>query len=365
MSSHPKRLLFVVTKGRLSPASHKRVYDMLPLLHSLGYETDVQEYEWELLWKIRMRSDEGRLPYRKLIRALNASRSMPLLLRARNGLARRRFAALVEKSDAVVVNQSFLEPRWRDILRRARHVIYEFDDAVWLADDALAADMIGAAHTVVTGNGFLAEYARRLHSHVRVIPTGVRIDRYESAPAVPRKRAAACTVGWVGSPASARYLELLVEPLAEVGSATPITLEIVGSSNARLPAFRNVEVRLFPKVPYDPVDYVPRFDIGVMPLFNGDLERGKCGAKALEYMAAGVPAVCSRVGENRQIVADGVTGFLASTAEEWVSVLSALARDPDLRRRVGAAGREHVRGHYSAQVVAALWDDCLRERLGV
>ncbi|QCO13644.1 hypothetical protein D3868_31995 (plasmid) [Azospirillum brasilense] len=57
--------------------------------------------------------------------------------------------------------------------------------------------------------------------------------------------------------------------------------------------------------------------------------------------------VASPVGVNRDIVEHGVNGFLAETPEEWTGALCRLAADPDLRRRLGAAGRAKVERHYS------------------
>jgi glycosyltransferase involved in cell wall biosynthesis len=355
------RLLFVVGRGRLDPATHKRVYDLLEPLARLGYGADVFSLDSELLWTLRERARCGARGYGRLFWFLNATRLLPLLIRARAYLARRRFARLARASEVVVVNQRFLNDDYRRLLTaNARRIAYELDDAVWLQDEAMAAQMMNLADVVVAGNEFLASYARRIHPHVRVIPTGVRLDRYERA-ARRQRTDRRVTIGWIGSPSTVRYLERLVEPLAELGRWRPVALEVVGCGSAGLPAFRGVEVRSFPRVPYDPADYVPGFDVGVMPLDDGEFERGKCGAKALEYMAAGVPAVCSPVGENVRVVEHGVSGLLAGPSAEWVEALDRLAGDPDLRRRMGAAGRERVAKYYSADLVAGLWDDAIRE----
>ena len=47
-----------------------------------------------------------------------------------------------------------------------------------------------------------------------------------------------------------------------------------------------------------------------MPLPDSPWERGKCGFKLIQYMAAGLPVVASPVGVNDRIVSPGV-GYLA------------------------------------------------------
>jgi len=100
------------------------------------------------------------------------------------------------------------------------------------------------------------------------------------------------------------------------------------------------------------VQDLAELDIGMMPLPDGDWERGKCGLKALQYMALGVPAVVSPVGVNTTIVIHEENGLLAGSETEWEAALERLLLDAELRRRLGAAGRDCVERAYSARVHA-------------
>ena len=84
-----------------------------------------------------------------------------------------------------------------------------------------------------------------------------------------------------------------------------------------------------------------------MPLENSEWERGKCGFKALQYMAMCIPAVVSPVGINTQIIQDGINGFLCQNNQEWFDKLDLLLRDENLRLRLGKKGRETVIDQYS------------------
>ncbi len=85
-------------------------------------------------------------------------------------------------------------------------------------------------------------------------------------------------------------------------------------------------------------------DVGVYPLADDEWSKGKCGFKAIEFMACGVPVVAAAVGVNREIIQDGENGFLASTDDEWVDKLARLLADAELRRRFAEAGRRTIRG---------------------
>jgi glycosyltransferase involved in cell wall biosynthesis len=92
--------------------------------------------------------------------------------------------------------------------------------------------------------------------------------------------------------------------------------------------------------------------VGVYPLTDDDWARGKCGFKAIQCMACGVPVVASAVGVNREIIDDGVNSFLAATPQEWVEKLGRLLGDASLRTRMAVAGRRTIEERYSLRVTA-------------
>jgi glycosyltransferase involved in cell wall biosynthesis len=83
--------------------------------------------------------------------------------------------------------------------------------------------------------------------------------------------------------------------------------------------------------------------------------RGKCGLKVLQYQAAALPVIANPVGVHAEMVRAGQTGFSASTAEEWISAVVRLAAEPQLRRRLGEAGRREVELNYSVAAGARRW----------
>lgn len=107
------------------------------------------------------------------------------------------------------------------------------------------------------------------------------------------------------------------------------------------------------------VEDIQEFDIGIMPLPDEPIERGRCGYKLIQYMACGKPVVASPVGVNSVIVREGVEGFLPGTLSQWGEALRNLCDDPPLRKRLGAAGRKRVEMEYSLQVAAPRLEELL------
>ena len=97
-----------------------------------------------------------------------------------------------------------------------------------------------------------------------------------------------------------------------------------------------------------------------MPLPDDEWARGKCGLKALQYMALGIPAVLSPVGTNVEIAAEGAA-WLAAGDAEWRAALTQLLESPDERRRLGAAGRARVVERYSVEANLPLYVAAIRE----
>ena len=69
-------------------------------------------------------------------------------------------------------------------------------------------------------------------------------------------------------------------------------------------------------------------------------------------MGVGVPVVASRIGAACEFIRDGDNGFLAGSRDEWVDRISRLILDPQLRDRMGRAGRATVEDRFSVRVTA-------------
>ncbi len=77
------------------------------------------------------------------------------------------------------------------------------------------------------------------------------------------------------------------------------------------------------------------------------------GRTAVEAMAAGQPVVASRIGGLPFTVADGATGLLCEPGDpdDLARKLELLLDDPELRTRMGRAGRRRFEEHYSWDVI--------------
>ena len=116
------------------------------------------------------------------------------------------------------------------------------------------------------------------------------------------------------------------------------------------------DVVAFPEPDLEVMGEVCTADIGVLmtdPLVHAE----GCPNSIMEYMAAGLPVVCSDSGGTRELVVDGVTGFIVRPRDVGALVerLRFLRDSPDERRRMGEAGRQRVLGRFSVEKMVSAY----------
>ena len=167
----------------------------------------------------------------------------------------------------------------------------------------------------------MADYAREAGArNVAIMPTVVDTDIF--TPAERRRQGGEVVIGWIGSTTTIEFLGPFLELWPQIRARAPgAVLRIVGGSLPR-PWPDGVECVAWSLE--NEVAELRGFDIGIMPMPDNRWTRGKCAFKAIEYMAAGVPAVCSPVGMNNVLIDDGHTGFLPSDSSRWIEVILSL-----------------------------------------
>jgi glycosyltransferase involved in cell wall biosynthesis len=299
----------------------------------------------------------------RLFHEAGAARRLDVLLAARKRL-RQQLAAGGDWDVTLIQRQVDLLPGL-GLERRAvgeRRLVLDVDDAIWLDHRSAEARghrlamlkgtarkvrwLASRADLVIAGNDLLAEWLGRYSRHVAVVPSVV--EHREIRPRIhePRDR---LVVGWIGSASTAPLLDRMVQPLRRLGSASRgvgIDFLVVGG---RAPVIPGLRVRSERWSEERERAFLRQVDIGVMPLEDSEWARGKCSYKALQYMAAGIPVVADDVGVSARVIGHEVGGLVARDADQWVDHLVALAHDPHLRARLGAAGRVRVRNDFSVE----------------
>lgn len=282
-----------------------------------------------------------------------------LLKVAQNGLNLiKRFVELfkIKKDDIVYVQKAIYSHGiplfflfYKNILKKK--IIFDFDDAIFLSQPFRVNLMLKKSDVVIVGNSYLARYAKHYNKNVFIIPTSVNIEYVKRIKRTKKRNK--IIIGWIGSFSTLKYLYLLVKPFEQLGKMYNIEFNIVGpiaeDYKKRILKFRNIKFNFIKWSRENEWQEIGKFDIGVMPLPNTKWEKGKCGLKALQYMAMAVPTVCSAVGENKNIIKDGKNGFLCKSEKDWIVKLSLLIESEKLRKKLGKIGRKTVEKKYSLE----------------
>jgi glycosyltransferase involved in cell wall biosynthesis len=289
-------------------------------------------------------------------------------------LGRMRVMLTAGHYDVVWVEKEVLPwfPEWCEgILLRGcwQRLVMDFDDAVWVPHETCrllplrrllrgkVPQLMASAGAVVAGNAEIARYAEECGAQrVVVVPTVVDIHRYlpEPAPAGPDP-----VVCWIGTPITAVLLDVVRHAFVELARQHRFVFRIIG---AQAPNWPGVRTESIPWSEETEVRELNTATVGVMPLWDGAFQRGKCGYKLIQYMASGLPVVASPVGVNSMIVTQGWNGYLAQTPEEWQSSLVRIFDDPPAAREMGRRGRSLAEREYSLDSalpkLAALLEAC-------
>ena len=326
------RVLALPRYERLGASSRVRMYQYFPYLAESGIEVEAAPF-LSNDYVTNLYSGKGR----------GASSILQAYAR------RLRALRLVPKYDLVWIEKEAMPwmPAWAERRIGSLRIPYiaDYDDATYNYDENKRAavrtflgrkidDVMQGAAIVVAGNAYLADRARSAGSRrVEIIPTVVDLEHY---PLTGGAANATFTIGWIGTPVTAPYLQVAADGLAAACSGGAARLVTIGSGPIKLE-----------KVPLDVREWSEEteaadmrgVDAGIMPLPDEPWERGKCGYKLIQYMACAKPVVASPVGVNRQIIDAEINGCLASTPEEWARALCTLRDNAERCAQMGRTAR--------------------------
>lgn len=257
---------------------------------------------------------------------------------------------------------------WIIVKLLRKRMIFDFDDAIWIPVTAESNKIVRGfkwfsktgticrySSMVSVGNNFLGEFARRYNGSVILIPTVVDTEKVHNQIRVQNE--GRLTIGWTGTFSTLKYLDIILPVLQQLQEIVDFDFLVIADKDPGLP-LKNYRFIKWSREKER--DDLMNMHIGVMPLYDSEIELGKCGFKAIQYMSLGIPAMVSPVGVNAEIVDDGINGFVCSNLEEWKSRMLELLRQPELRKKMGIDARNKIIAKYSVKATSqAFFDVCL------
>ena len=354
------KILILLPHPIESPGPRFRIYQYLPYFKEAGIEYTVSPF---------LNSDE----YIALYNNYSASLYKKSKALIRGSLRQLSKMLYVKSYDAVIVYREAMlwgKP-WIEkyITKLGIPIIHDFDDAIWLPvksqinmpmfikrflkSEKKFDEIMKLSNRIVVCNNYLAQHANLLNKNTTIIPIVINTDHFK--PVEKNKNTDKIVIGWVGSGSTVKYLKLL----DNIWRKLPPNCELRIVGGQYFPdgiKVTNIKWTLAAEL-----SEFSMLDIGITPMLDDDWAKGKGGGKTLQYMAMSIPTIGSAVGINTEIIQDGVNGFLAKDEKEWIEKLTLLIENPELRQRLGRAGRKTVEERYSLKVWAPRYVEIIKK----
>ena len=338
------KILLLSRYEALGSSSRVRFYEYIPFLETKGINIQVAPFLTD-----------------DYIRRLYAGKQLNIFSIV-SAYLKRIFLLLRSRTfDLLWVEKEILPwlPAWGEYLISTRlPYIVDYDDAVFhryeLHRISAIRKVLGKkidrvmqySTLVLAGNDYLASRARQAGANwVEILPSAVNVERYPI-----KKTRAGLNIGWIGSPATASFLNLIQPTLEKLVKYSDVRLTLVGAN--KIEFLNKDKIKNLSWSETTEIADLQTFDVGIMPLHDGPFERGKCGYKLIQYMASGLPVVASPIGVNRKIVEHDINGYLASTESEWFDALYKLKTNMEKRQQMGLAGRKKVETDYNIHITS-------------
>ncbi len=341
-----KKILFITTGTEITASSRTRVYNYRPFFEARDFMVKIIPYNTQIDSRLNVHNEKRNA-------AIKIANKINHFFRCIFYLWKAPLYDIIFIQRVLLPNVIFAA-----IKAMGKRIVFDFDDAIYMsAEDGQVPPhsekfsrrfrhILMNVDCVIASTSQLGKVASTFNKHVTVIPTPVNTDRLKPRTGEDLKKEV--VIGWIGSPETVRLVYELEPALTALTKKYPfVGIELVGSlpSSKSVPWARRKEW----SIDTESAD-LQNFDIGIMSLPDDEWYRGKGGYKLLQYMAVGIPSVASAVGVSKELIKEGVNGFLVASKDAWIDKLSMLIENPELRKKIGNAARRMAEGSYSYKI---------------
>jgi len=209
-------------------------------------------------------------------------------------------------------------------------------------------DSFSYYHKFITASDYLKTKVLNENSSVNpddilVVPTCVDYDKYEA-----KKYSAEIKhicFGWIGGNHNYFLLDLLIPILNRLFEKYNFKLLVIGGK--KYEANVNFEIEFIPWSLDTEVESLYKIDVGLMPLEDDLVNRGKSGFKLIQYMGLGIVSVASGITINNEIIDDKINSYVVSSDEEWESVLTEILERRIDFKEMGKLAKQKIENNYT------------------
>lgn len=233
---------------------------------------------------------------------------------------------IAPKCDVIFIQKAIIPKVKKTFLNKIKQnnvpIIFDVDDAVYLNNRDNTNDIASISKVVICGNKNLQAHYKKYCSNTVILPTIENTNKYMK---YWKNNFNEKSIVWIGSKTTVNNIDLVVNPINKIINKHPeVKFYIISNDALDFPnKIKNCYLIKWEKNRY--VKDLSNKTIGIMPLYDNEFNRGKCGFKLIQYLNMKMPVIGSDVGVNSQIIKDN--GLLANNEEEWEEALEKLLFD--------------------------------------
>ncbi len=263
--------------------------------------------------------------------------------------------------------------RYLHILAKKTEIFWDFDDNIidcGEIDGLTAYTLSSLAQKIVVTHSFLANTVdNNYRSKIICLPTTdlALAEQYTENNILHRLSEYENRISliWIGTSTNLPFLEEIIPWLDKAAKKIgnkQIVLKIV----CNLPLNVKCDKIIIENIKWSRQKAnteIKKAHIGIMPLRDNAVTRGKGAFKLLQYMAMGLPIVGSPVGYNLEVIKEE-NGFFASNEEEWINAIIKLGKDRDKWEECSKHAREIFLNEFNPQENIKIWNSIINHQYG-
>ena len=285
----------------------------------------------------------------------------------RHCLYARRFKTVIVRRELLLYNDYgnlFMD---KFLLKIHNNVILDFDDDIAAAKQQPRKiksfygkilqengnkfnDSLRLYKRFIVGSKYLKERVlqenKTISEHnILIIPTCVDYDKYP-AKTYNFDKEHIFTFGWIGGNQNYHLLQGIIPVLNNLSKDHKFKLLVIGGKKFETQANFEIDFRKWGL--NTEIKDLMDIDIGLMPLINNDVSKGKCGFKLIQYMGLGIVAIATNITVNGDIIKNEENSYLVNNENSnWYDVLEKVMNNKENFIILGKMARKTIFERYS------------------
>jgi glycosyltransferase involved in cell wall biosynthesis len=208
-------------------------------------------------------------------------------------------------------------------------------------------------------NKVLDENKSILPSNILVIPTCVDYNNY--TPKKYQNNVTKLVFGWIGGNHNYKLLDSIIPILDTLSYSYDFKLVVIGGDVYKKDV--NFEIEFFPWSLDTEIENLYKIDIGLMPLNDDDISKGKGGFKLIQYMGLGIVSIASAITINKEIVDNKENSFLATDLDSWEEIITNILENKYDLNNMGFKARQKILENYTFEANKNSYINFLQQNL--